>query len=190
MTKAVGSTDLEITSRQRNLMWILADLRTKGNSKPTLKTLQKELQRSTRIQVSLNTIERDWQEINAENTYVKDLATKNYSLLTRQSAQFLEWVKMEAKKNYDKTWTQGRKITRTITTPKGDTEVIEDTTTAELAAPKAQFLRLAMDAEKLINDINNGRACDLSVVMMADTFRSMETENDIMKKNLESMASQ
>lgn len=179
--KKVGATDLNITIRQRHLMIILSQLRSEGIGKPTLKILQSRLSRSSGIKVAENTIHGDLKEIQTENTFVKDIAAKHYSRLNEQSVHNYVFVQGESLKNYQKNWTMDKTIRKTDE----DGTSIEEHQTQELSHPKAEFLRLFMDAEEKIQNTINGKACDISVAMIGEEHRRFLTEYETLKDKAE-----
>lgn len=179
--KLKGATDLQIATRQRHIMMIISQMKAEGINNILDSEVQRRLLRETGIKVSLTTIGTDIDEINIENTFVKDIASKYYSKMNQQSITNYLFVQQEAIKQYGKSWTQNK--TSIKKTPDGT--IKEDVTTGELSHPKAEFLRLYMDAEKLIQETLNGKACDISVAMIGSEHKRLKNELEILQRKLE-----
>ena len=178
-----GSTDLNIQIRKRHLMIILSNNKTQ-KQRLTQAQIQSRLQNETGFKVDQSTISRDIKELNLDNSFVKDIAIHNYSKLNEDSFKNYLLIQSEAIKNYNKKWTSDKRTVRVSE----DGSSTETTKTEELAHPKAEFLRIFMDAESKIQDMLNGKMLETSVVLMGDRFRQVEKELEIANAKLEKAA--
>ncbi len=182
---------MEIATRQEYLMVIESSMKSLGKKRITNRELMLELKKKTGVTISEPTISRDLVEIHANNSFVKDIAIKNYSKMVELSTLAYLRIEQESWDNYYKEWNANKTIHKMIDTPNGETEITETIKyTQQIAQAKATFLRIALDARKALDELRDGKACDLSVVLLGDKYRQMETENNNMKHRLEAMASE
>lgn len=133
--------------------------------------------------VDVATLYRDRTALNRTNNFVRDLAESNYSAIQEDIQEVLDWVEQEAERQYRKTWTNSKTVKKEIPTNEGLVEIEEVTTTGEVAAAKAAFLKIIKEVQELKNKLIHGENIQLSVALLKDKIRKLESENEELKKS-------
>ncbi|MCE9653057.1 MAG: hypothetical protein K8Q89_08410 [Nitrosarchaeum sp.] len=178
--KTKGSTNLAIQQRREMVMLIIGTIKNEGRIVTVDLVHQRMLQiklkngKKPYSTIDRSTIGNDMKKINVENTFVRDLSQYNYSALKENIFASLQWIYGEAKKNYEKTWTLSKTITRKI-----KEDVFEEViTTEEIAGPKIAFLNIMKECTKEMNEIQDGRSSQISVALLSQRFVELERELD------------
>ena len=185
MTKKKGDTDLNQEQRRNHVRLLMTRFHSEGKQITGI-AVQNELSKFPKpILVSLETIYQDIKAVNSKNTFVRDIAQYNYSQMCENSFHNYSWIYEEARKNYDKSWTLNRTITRKDEDGNVTEEVVE---TGELASGKQGFLRVMKEAQREMDNLREGRMMKVSVALINNEFVQLKTELENANKKLEEYA--
>jgi hypothetical protein len=178
--KTLGSTDINRDRRILATKKIMLQL--KLEHKPISRNTVFSLIRAQGFDVEEGTVYRDIVLINRENSWVRDLVESNYSAMQEHISEMLDFIEKEALENYSKTWTMNRTVKKIGTTSKGEFESEEETTTQEMAAPKAQFLMLIGKVQELRMKHTHGDNINISAALLS---RELQEAKESLKKDTE-----
>lgn len=105
------------------------------------------------------------------NTFIADLTEANYSQYMQDIFEKLIWIEDESMIQYNKKWTNSKLVTKN-NGEKG--EQTEKHITGELAQPKAAFLGILRETQKLKYEFLSGNNVHLSAALIAQKFQVMQ----------------
>jgi len=105
----------------------------------------------------------DRTELNKGDTFIRDLTESNFSQMMRDIYNTLSWVETQALEQYEREWTNNKKV-------KKAGKVVEEHTTGEIAQPKAAFLGIIKDIQKIKYEFLTGNNIQLSAALLSQKF--------------------
>lgn len=183
MARTKGSSPDAIAQRREMIMLIMGTIRNEGGYSSIdsvhQRLLQVEITQNKKKEkpyknISRETIADDLRKINRENTFVRDIAQFHYSQIKEDMFASLQYIYRQAKENYEKEWTMSRTITRETK----DGDFTEEVVTQPIAGPKASFLNIMMNATKEMNELIDGRAKQVSTVLLSQRLGELERESE------------
>lgn len=124
--------------------------------------------------IKLPTLYEDLREINANNTYVLDIATSNYSAKVEYCFGILEKIVRRCEEIDRSKWTKEKTVRRTVVTPEGESVINETSQTQEVAEPHIKALDVQAKAVKCMFDGLKGDVMDTSVGLMLKEFQNLK----------------
>jgi Fe2+ or Zn2+ uptake regulation protein len=170
--KKKSSTQEDITLRRQILLQIITKMKKDGQTVNRF-TVLPHLKKAG-FDVEEGTVYRDLTALNRENNWVRDLAESNYSAYQEDIALGLDWIITEAKKQYEKKWTQSKRIIKQLPRGKKLVTIEENTITTELAQPKAAFLAIIAKAHELKMKHTNGENINISAALISAEFKELK----------------
>jgi len=156
-----------VNNRRVELQKIIDEFKKKGvpiTRQGLIDELQKKGYTSNR-----NILYDDRTALNKDNTFISDLTESNYSQMMQDIYEKLSWVEEQAMTQYNKKWTNSKLVTKN--TAQGTFE--ETHTTDEIAQPKAAFLSIIKDTQKLKYEFLTGNNIHLSAVLLMQKFQQL-----------------
>lgn len=178
----------EVVQNRRTQIGIIAARLSKDGRIITVPAIRAELIKTKEFsEISESQVWHDYRYVCSENTFVKDMAQYTYSQMVENDYNGYVWIYDEARKNYEKKWTQSKQIRYQDNKSKGKWKT-ETVITEELAAPKARFLEIMIAAKKAMADIREGRSQKISVALLQHEFGQTKRELDILRAKATSQA--
>lgn len=166
-------SNFDITVRREAVLRIVNELKKKGITINRYTVHQSVV--NAGFDVDESTVYRDLVAINRENTWIRDLAESNYSQYQESIHETLNWIEVEAKKQYKKKWTMSKRVSKQVhAKDEGIIDLIEQTVTAELAAPKAAFLKIIAEVQDLKIKHTNGENINISAALITQEFQDIK----------------
>lgn len=153
-------TDLEIEKRQSVLADVILKIQTKNNV-VVWQHILKEMKRSGYPEYTRMMLYTDRTALNSKNNYIRNFLP-NYSAFQEEIAINLDWVINEAKRNYNKKWTQSIQTVRETKDGKFKIQTIK----TELAGPKKMFLDVVLKAVDLQQQHAGGQNVQIAAVVI------------------------
>lgn len=117
-----------------------------------------------------NILYDDRTALNKGNIFIADLTESNYSQMMDDIFEKLSWIEEEAMKQYNRKWTNSKTVTKN--TDKG--KITETHTTKEIAQPKAAFLSIFKDSQKIKYEFLTGNNIHVSAALLRQKFQQMQ----------------
>jgi len=161
-----------VMKRRKSLSEIIDELQKTG--KPiTRDGLIEQVKKLGYKNYNRNTLFDDRTFLNKGNTFIASLTESNYSQYMEDIFSQLTWVEEQAMQQYEKEWTNSKLVTKDDP-EKGITT--EKHTTDELAQPKAAFLNIIKDIQKIKYEFLTGNNIHFSAALLMKKFQQMQQE--------------
>lgn len=122
-----------------------------------------------------NKLFADRTALNSQSNYIRYFLP-NYSAYQENINRLLQFVAEQCETLYHRTYTQSKKTTRTVSGPKGQTEVTEEVITAEDPQPKLMALNTLLRATKLMHEHSHGQNVHIGAVVLQKEFERMNAD--------------
>lgn len=151
---------MEIEIRQQHLSEVIQKIQGKNNI-VVWQHILKEMHRSGYPGYTRMNLYTDRTALNSKNSYIRNFLP-NYSAFQQEIAENLDWVINEAKRNYNKKWTQTIQTQRETKDGKFKIQTIK----TELAGPKKMFLDVVLKAVDLQQQHAGGQNVQIAAVVI------------------------